>query len=117
MQLIKIKTNKATVQGDLLAKLTKEFVPRRINGGGPEGATLEILEYLSKSNESAKCVSPEDRFKFLDHLTVLEIGYLLTIGMTCFNVRGQVPSDILEGNQYIPASNLKSQNYLDEISQ
>ena len=92
-------------------------VPRRINGGGPQGATLGILEYLSQSNESANCVSPEDRFKFVDDLTVLEIVNLLTIGMTCFNVRGQVPSDILEGNQYIPASNLKSQNYLDEISQ
>ena len=91
--------------------------PRKINGGGPQGATLGILEYLSQSNESANCVSPEDRFKFVDDLTVLEIVNLLTIGMTCFNVRGQVPSDILEGNQYIPASNLKSQNYLDEISQ
>ena len=47
-------------------------------------------------------------------MTVLEIVNLLTIGMTCFNARGQVPSDILEGNQYIPSTNLKSQNYLDD---
>ena len=46
-------------------------VPRRIHGGGPQGATLGILEYLSQSNNSADCVSVEDRFKFVDDLSVL----------------------------------------------
>ena len=45
--------------------------PRRINGGGPQGATLGILEYFSQLNNSADCVNPEDRFKFVDDLTVL----------------------------------------------
>ena len=90
--------------------------PRRINGGGPQGATIGILEYLSQSNNSADCVNQEDRFKFVDDLTILEIVNLLTIGMTCFNVKSQVPSDIIEGNQFIPPGNLKSQDYLDLIS-
>ena len=91
-------------------------VPRKINGGGPQGATLGILEYLSQSNNSADCVSPEDRFKFIDDLTILEIINLLTIGISSFNVKAQVPSDILENNQFIPPKNLKSQDYLDEIN-
>ena len=37
-------------------------VPRALNGGGPEGATLGILEYLSQSNFNAECVGPEERF-------------------------------------------------------
>ena len=41
---------------------------------------------------------------------------LLTVGMTCFNVKPQVPNDLFEHNQYIPAENLKSQNILDSIS-
>ena len=49
-----------------------QSVPRRIKGGGPQGATLGILEYLSQSNNSADCVNPMDRFKFVDDLTVLE---------------------------------------------
>ena len=91
--------------------------PRRINGGGPQGATLGILEYLSQSNNSADCVNPEDRFKFVDDLTVLEMVNLLTIGISCYNVKMQVPSDIIEGNQFIPPVNLKSQEYLDSINQ
>ena len=91
--------------------------PRKINGGGPQGATLGILEYLSQSNNSADCVNQEDRFKFIDDLTILEIINLLTVGLTSFNVRSQVPTDILENNQYIPPQNLKSQEYLNQISQ
>ena len=85
-------------------------------GGGPAGATLGLLEYLSQSNNNADCVDPEDRFKFVDDLTTLEIVNLLTVGMSCYNVKLQVPNDILEHNQYIPAENLESQKYLDTIS-
>ena len=40
----------------------------------------------------------------------------MTIGISSFNVKAQVPSDILENNQFIPPKNLKSQDYLDEIN-
>ena len=39
-------------------------VPRQINGGGPQGAYLGIIEYLSQSNNNADCVDVQDRFKF-----------------------------------------------------
>ena len=90
--------------------------PRHINGGGPQGATLGILEYLSQSNKSADCVKLEDRFKFIDDLTILEIVNLLTVGLSSYNIKLQVPSDILENNQFIHPENLKSQDYLNEIS-
>ena len=90
--------------------------PRRINGGGPQGATIGILEYLSQSNKSANCVDQKERFKFVDDLTILEIVNLLTIGLTCYNIKSHVPSDIIEENQFIPPINLKSQGYLNEIS-
>ena len=61
--------------------------PTRINGGGPQGATLGILEYLSKSNESADWVGPEERFKFVVDLTVLEIVNLLTVGLCSINIK------------------------------
>ena len=90
-------------------------IPRRINGGGPQGATLGILEYLSQSNNSADFVDQEDRFKFVDDLTILEIVNLLTIGISSFNIKQSIPSDIIESNQYIPPENLKSQEYLEQI--
>ena len=94
----------------------QKTTPRKINGGGPAGGTLGILEYLSQSNNNADCVSEEDRFKFMDDLTALEIVNLLSIGLASYNVKFQVPSDISQCNQFIPANNLQSQMYLDQLS-
>lgn len=89
---------------------------RPLHGGSPQGATFGIIEYLSQSNPSADCVSPDDRYKFIDDLTTLEIINLLTIGLSSHNSRTQVPSDIHSNNQIIPADNLKSQQYLTQIN-
>ena len=88
-----------------------------MNGGGPQGATLGLLEYLSQSNNSADIVSESDRFKFIDDLSALEIVNLLTVGITSFNLKVQVPSDIPQHNQYIPSENLESQVWLDNINE
>ena len=56
--------------------------PKTIIGGGPQGSTLGILEYLSQSNNCSDFVNQDDRFKFIDDLTILEIVNLLTIGNT-----------------------------------
>ena len=46
---------------------------RELYGGGPQGATFGIWEYLTQSNNSADCVTnPDYRYKFVDDLTVLE---------------------------------------------
>ena len=90
--------------------------PRKIKGGGPQGATLGLLEYLSQSNNCADIVSESDRFKFIDDLSILEIVNLLTVGISSYNLKQQVPSDIPQHNQYIPAENLKSQKWLNAIN-
>jgi hypothetical protein len=41
---------------------------------------------------------------------------LLTIGISSYNIKNHVPSDIISNNQFISPSNLKSQDYLNEIS-
>ena len=75
---------------------------RSLNGGGPQGATIGLLEYLSQSNHSADCVDQEDRFKFVDDLTILEIVNLSTVGRTSYNLNSQVPNNISDHNQYVP---------------
>ena len=92
-------------------------VPKNIKGGGPQGATLGLLEYLSQSNNSSDCVDVKDRFKFVDDLSILEIVNLLTVGISSFNIRQQVPADIPTHNQFIPAQNLQSQDWLDQINE
>ena len=44
---------------------------RYLPGSGPQGSTFGVLEYLSQSNDNADNVPPEDRFKFMDDLTIL----------------------------------------------
>jgi hypothetical protein len=65
---------------------------------------------------SADCVGEEDRFKFVNDLSVLEICNLISIELTCYNVKTNIPSDIIQSNQFIPSINLKPKDYLDKIS-
>ena len=47
-------------------------------GGGPHGCYLGQLEYGSQSNDSGDCVSAEDKYKFVDDMSVLEWINLIT---------------------------------------
>ena len=90
---------------------------RKLNGGGPQGATFGIWEYLAQSNDSAESVESNYKFKFVDDLTVLEKINLLTIGLTSFNSKFSVPSDIPESGLFINSKHLQSQNFLNQIQQ
>ena len=89
---------------------------RELKGGGPQGSTFGIWEYLSQSNDNADCLNESERFKFVDDLTFIEVIYLLNVGLATYNVRQHVPSDIPSHNQIIPADNLKSQQHLQVIN-
>ena len=91
-------------------------VTKRMKGGGPQGSTKGVLSYMSMSNNNADCVPEEERFKYFDDATVLEIVNLLNIGMSSYRVRDTIPSHIPLHNQFIENYNLKSQKYLDTIN-
>ena len=55
-------------------------------GGGPQGSTFGIWEYLSLSNDNAECVDIKDRFKFVDDLSFVVIIYLVNIGIASYNI-------------------------------
>ena len=54
-------------------------LPHRLPGGGPQGTFIGLIEYLVQSNDNAKCVEPDMRFKYMDDLTVLELVLLTTL--------------------------------------
>ena len=91
--------------------------PKKLPGGGAMGATLGIWEYLSQTNNNSDCVPEEDRFKFVDDLSILEIINLLNVGLSEFDFESQVPSDIPVNGLYLDAEKLKSQHYLNKISE
>ena len=90
---------------------------RVLNGGGPQGGLMGILEYLSQTNDNTDFIPEEDRFKFIDDLSVLEMINLISIGLSSYNCKLHVPSDInVEHNQFLPPQNFNSQESLKKIS-
>ena len=90
---------------------------RNLPGGGAMGASLGNWEFLSQTNNNADCVPEEDRFKFVDDLTIIEVINMLTVGLSSFYMKHQVPNDIPEHGQFIEYSKLKSQDYLNMINE
>ena len=90
---------------------------RDMAGGGPQGCHLGQLEYSSQSNDSGACVASEDRFKFVDDMSLLEVINLITIGITSYNFRNHVASDISTDQKFLPPQNCSSQSYLDSVQQ
>ena len=85
-------------------------------GSGAMGSILGNWEFDSQTNNNADCIPAEDRFKFVDDLTFLEIVNLVNIGISSHNTRQQVPNDVPTHGQIVDGSHLKSQEYLDQIN-
>ena len=86
-------------------------------GGGPQGCHMGQLEYSSKSNDSGSCVDPQDRYKFVDDMSLLELINLITCGIASYNFRNHVASDIAIGQKFLPSKITMSQNHLDDVKQ
>ena len=72
-------------------------------GGGPQGTLIGGIEYLVQSNDNADIVAAEDRFKYIDDLSVLQL-VLLSGLLTDYNFHQHVASDIGIDQKYLPAS-------------
>ena len=94
-------------------KLSK---PRQMPGSGAMGFTIGNWEFESQTNHNADCVPKKDRYKFVDDLSILEIINLVNIGISSFNCKKQVPSDLPAYGKFVDGSQLKSQEYLDKIN-
>ena len=84
-------------------------------GGGPQGTLLGQLEYLVLSNDNADIVSPDDRFKFIDDLTLLQLVCLSGL-LTDYNFMEHVASDIGVGQSFLPADTFPTQDHLNFVS-
>ena len=90
---------------------------RPLPGGGPQGGTMGIEEYLSQSNNNTEFLDPDKKFKFIDDLSILEIINLISIGLASYNCHQHVPSDVGPEHHYLDPRNIKSQEYLDKIEE
>ena len=90
---------------------------RELPGGVPQGSLFGNLQYKVSSNSNADHASPEMKFKFVDDLSLLEKLNLILAGISSYNFRNHVASDIGTHQHYIPSQNLKSQESLDNIQE
>ena len=79
--------------------------------------SLVVEEYLSQSNNNTDFVDPEEKFKFIDDLSIIEVLNLINIGLSSYNFHQHVASDIGIENSYLDASNIKAQTYLDKVAE
>ena len=86
---------------------------RPLNGGGPQGATLGLLEYLAQTNHNTDFLDVKEKFKFIDDLSILEIINLIMMGISSYNFKSHVASDIGEHGQYISPNLLGKHQQLD----
>ena len=49
--------------------------------------------------------------------SILEMINLISVGISSYNCKAQVPNDIKVGSMYVPSENIKSQEYLNKIEQ
>ena len=80
-------------------------------GGGPQGTLLGQLEYLVQSNNNLDTVPPEDRFKYIDDLSLLQLVCLSGL-LTDYNFYHHVASD----QQYLPPESYPTQNTLNTVA-
>ena len=84
--------------------------PHPLPGGGAQGGQLGQIEYLSQTNDNVDFLDYDAKFKFIDDLSVLEMINLVMSGISCYNFKQHVASDIGTHGQYLPIVNVQSQN-------
>ena len=70
-------------------------------GGRPQGTLLGQLMYLVQSNDNANVVEPEDRFKYIDDLSILQIVCLAGL-LASYNFHFHVASDVGVDQLFLP---------------
>ena len=83
---------------------------RTLNGGGPQGGTLGIEEYLSQSNDNTIFLKEDEKFNYIDDLSMLDLVNLISIGIANYNFKSHVASDIGIDNKYLPPENIMSRS-------
>ena len=90
---------------------------RDLPGGGPQGSSIGLLEYDAQSNDNTDFLSSDDKYKFVDDLSILELINLITMGLSSYNFRQHVASDIGINQLYLPSENIQSQSFMNNISE
>ena len=84
-------------------------------GGGPQGTLLGHLEYIVQSNDNTAMVPSEDRFKYIDDLSLLYLVLLSGI-LKDYNFNHHVALDIGIDEKYLPPESFSTQSTLNSVA-
>ena len=84
-------------------------------GGGPQGTLLGQIMYLVQTNSNADCVEQEDRFKYIDDLSILQIVCLAGL-VREYNFQEHVASDVGIDQVFLPPETYETQEHLNNIT-
>ena len=87
----------------------------KLIGGGPQGSQIGQHTYIVASDDNTYHVPSEDRYKFCDDASVLEVVMLGDI-LTEYSSKDHVPSDIGVDQLFLDPSKCKTPKYLDSIA-
>ena len=73
------------------------------------------IEYLVQSNDNADIVSSDDRFKYIDDLSVLTLICLSGL-LVDYDIHSHVPSDVGTEDKFLPPEGYQVQTILNSIS-
>ena len=90
--------------------------PQVVTGGSPQGISSGILEYISQTCGNMDFLNPDEIYKFIDDSSFLEILNLVSAGLTCYNARQQIPSDISVNDHFLPPENLQTNQHLQKMN-
>ena len=76
----------------------------------------KILEYKSQTKNNTNNWNEKHKLKYTDDLSILELTNLAMAGLSSYNVKQQLSSDIKSGNKFIYSANFKTQEYIEETS-
>ena len=73
------------------------------------------MAYIATSDDAARGLEDEDKYKFCDDLTILEL--VMMGGLAEYNFATHVASDIGTDQLFLDPSNLKTQSNITELEQ
>ena len=89
---------------------------KNVTGGGIQGGTTGILEFISLTKGNLDFVGQDQGFKFADDSSCLEVLNLLSLGLSSYNAKYQVPSDVATSKLFLPTTECQTQTYFDKIA-
>jgi hypothetical protein len=85
-------------------------------GGGPQGSIIGQLLYIIASNDVVQDIPNDDKFKYIDDLSIVE-EVRHKPNLMEYDVLQHVPSDVATGQRFLPHSTFKTQDINNQITQ